>query len=203
VRARSLDDALDEVARVEELAPKLEGTDVELVREQDVVDDPPEPLGLVHDQRDEPLPARLVQGEIVPPQRLGGAVDGGQRGAQLVRGRGDELRLQLLEPPCLGEVAKGVHRSVEELHSRDGDPALPVLRLEWHGLRLHGLGSAHRDPIGQCLPLGDDLRRLGTHHRLGVEARDRLHRRIPESDGASPVDEEDAVGDVREHVGGV
>ena len=95
--ASGFDDALDEVARLEELVLELKVADVELIRKQDVVDDPAEPLGLVHDERDEALAARLVQSEIVATQRLRGSVDGGERRPQLVGGRGDEFRLQLLE----------------------------------------------------------------------------------------------------------
>ncbi len=201
--AGRLDDPLDEVARVEELAAQLEVADVELVREQDVVDDPPEPLRLLDDQRDEPLAARLVEREVVAAQRLGGAVDGRERRAELVRGGGDELGLQLLEPARLGEVPEREHRPVEELDPGHGDPALAVLRLERDGLRLHRLGPADGDPFRHALPVGDDVCGLRADHRAGFEARDRLHRRVPEADDSAPVDEEDAVGHVRKHVRGV
>src|SRR5689334_19188450 len=98
IRARSLDDALDELGRVERLGHEVEAPGVELAGEQNLVDDPAETLGLVGDQRDEPVPAALVEGEIVTEQRLGRAVDRSERRAQLMRCGRDEARLQLLEP---------------------------------------------------------------------------------------------------------
>ena len=96
--ARGLDDPVDEVAGVEGLVDEVETAGVELVGEEDLVDDAVQPLGLVDDQRDEAIAARLVEREVVAAERLGGAVDGGQRRAQLVRGGGNEFGLQLLEP---------------------------------------------------------------------------------------------------------
>src|SRR4029453_337487 len=81
---------------------------LELIREQDLVHDVGEPVGLVDDQRDEAVAPGRVEREVVPPQRLRRAVYGRERRAQLMRGRRDELRLELLEVVLLGDVAEAV-----------------------------------------------------------------------------------------------
>jgi hypothetical protein len=84
MRTRSLDDAVDELVGVEDVAPELEAPDVQLIGEEDVVDDPAEPLGLLDDERDEALSSGFVEGEIMAAERLSGAVDGCERCSQLV-----------------------------------------------------------------------------------------------------------------------
>jgi hypothetical protein len=79
------DHTLDELGRIERLRLEVEPAGVELAGEQDLVDDPAKALGLVRDQGDEPVAPALVEGEVVPEQRLGCAVDRRQRRAQLVR----------------------------------------------------------------------------------------------------------------------
>ena len=103
MRARRLHDALEQLAAVERLGHDVEAPDVELVREQDLVDDAAEPVGLLDDERDEALASRFVEREVVTAQRLRRAVDGGERRAQLVRGGRDEFRLELVEAVVLGE----------------------------------------------------------------------------------------------------
>ena len=103
---RRLHDPLDHFGRLEGLAPEVEPPRVELVREQDLVDDPTEALRLVGDQRDEAVPAAFVEREVVAQERLRGSVHRGQRRAQLVGGRCDEVGLELLEVMHLGQVVQ-------------------------------------------------------------------------------------------------
>ena len=62
--ARGLD-PVDEVAGVEGLLHEVEPPGVELVGQEDLVDDAVEALGLVDDQGDEAVAARLVEREVV------------------------------------------------------------------------------------------------------------------------------------------
>ena len=70
VRPRRLDHSLDQVSGVERLGLEVEPADLELVREQDLVHDAGEAVGLVDDQRDEAFTSRVVEGEVVATQRL-------------------------------------------------------------------------------------------------------------------------------------
>ena len=64
---------------------------VELVGDQDVADDPRQTLAPCAITSREPVLGVVVELDVAPPKRLGAAVDGRQRGAQLVRDGGDEL----------------------------------------------------------------------------------------------------------------
>ena len=71
-------------------------------------------------------------------KRLRGSIYSGERRAQLMRGRGDEVGLQLLELAALRHVAEGIDRPAEKLDARDRDPPLSVLYLD----RDHHFGVA-------------------------------------------------------------
>ena len=140
-RPRRLDDALDDLDRLEGLRAEIESPGVELVRKQDLVDDATEALRLVGDQRDEAIATAFVEGEIVAQKRLRRPVDGGERRAKLVGRRGDEIGLELLELMHLRQVAKRVDGPPVEVHARDRDPALASIRLERdHDLGMAGIG---------------------------------------------------------------
>src|SRR5438034_11707329 len=83
--------------RVKRLGAEVDSARVELVREQNLIHDPPQPFGLLRDERDKPVAACLVQREIVAEQRLRRSVYSRERSAQLMGGRGDEIRLELFE----------------------------------------------------------------------------------------------------------
>ncbi len=76
---------------------------------EQVVDEAQLPLGTSHDHREEPLPLRAQLLEV--GHQLAVADHRGQRRAQLVGDRGEELVLDpvglLLHPPALGDVAYG------------------------------------------------------------------------------------------------
>ena len=171
---------------VEGLLDEVEAAGVELVGEEDLVDDAVQALGLVDDQRDEAVAPRLVEREVVAAECLRGAVDGGERRAELVGGGGDEFGLQLLEAPRVGDVAERVDDAAEEVDAGDGDPALAARGLEREGLRLDrarwpsptGMRSARPFQPAIASPAG----RPSTASRR--EAGDRLGGRVPEADRA-------------------
>ena len=59
--------------------------------------------------------------------------------------------------------------------------------------------AGHRNPGGDRRPARDRLRRRAIADGIRAKAGDRLGRRVPETDHAVMVDEEDTVADVREH----
>jgi len=75
-------------------------------REQ-AVDDRRQPAGLGGDVAEERGALLLTEEDVVAQQRLGEAVDRGQRRAQLAGDAGDELRLHLLDDPLGRDVAEG------------------------------------------------------------------------------------------------
>ena len=70
------------------------------------------------------LALRLVELQVLALERQGRAVDRGQRRAQLVRDRRDEVAAQLLEHALLGQVAEGVDGALGELDAGDREPEL-------------------------------------------------------------------------------
>ena len=201
MRLRRLDHSLDHVRAVERLRVQVDPPDLELVGEQDLVDDRGQPVGLVDDERDEPRTAGVVEREVVAAQRLGGAVHGRQRCAQLVRRGRDELRLELVEPVLLGDVPQRVDRAAEELHAGDRDPALAAPGVQRQRRGAHWLaGGPERNPCGQLVPVRDRIRGRRAARCLGGDTGDRCRRRVPETDHPGPVDEEDALADMGEHL---
>src|SRR5207237_4343454 len=79
VRPSGFDDPLDELDRVEWLGTQVDSSRIELIREQYLVDDPPEPFGFLGDQRDEPVAAGLVERKVVTEKCLRGSIDRGER----------------------------------------------------------------------------------------------------------------------------
>ena len=200
MRACRLDDPFEELARLERFRLEIQPPHLELVREQDLVDDPAEPLGLLDDQRDEPLTPRLVEREVVTAERLRRAVDGRERRSQLMRRSRNELRLQLVEPMRVGDVAESVDRAAEERDARDRDPPLSGLRLERQRLCRQRLARrANRNALGDSLPPRDRFANGAAEHRLGREAGDRLGHRVPQADDSGAIEQEHAIADVAEH----
>ncbi len=162
-------------------------TRIEPARQQNVVDDPREPLRLAGDHVEHPLLLVDAERDVVAPQRHRRAVDRGERSAKLVRDRRDEVALQLLDGPLLGEIPERVHRALRELGGGEREPELPAGPLERERLL----------PLGRLLerPRAEHVRRARPRDHALRETRDALGRRIPEPDDAVPVDEEDTVAD--------
>jgi hypothetical protein len=122
-----------------------------------------------------------------------------------VRGRRNEVAACLLEGALAGHVLKGVDGSFAEVHTGNRDPELASVEHERHGHRADagGSGLRERDMRGESSPGGYDLvDRLSERVRL-VDARDRRGRGVPVPDDAVAVEQDDAVGDVGECLGGV
>ena len=124
----------DELLGIERLGDDTERAAVELAGEQDFLHEAGEPLRLDRDHVEQVVPGLLVQVLLPLEQRHRGAVQRGQRRAQLVRDRGDELGTELLEPPLAGHIAEGVHDAVAQGGAEDGKPDLPSFDLQRHGL---------------------------------------------------------------------
>ena len=117
---------------------------VELSGDEQVVDDRPQPVGLGGDHAEELIPDRRIELDVRTPNRLRRAVDCGQRCPQLVRDRGDEVRLDLLERALLGQVAERVDRALLEADAGPGDPELAATELDRHGLGPHRIAGLAR-----------------------------------------------------------
>ena len=138
---------------------------------QERVDDRGQPVGLGGDVPEERPALVLAEEHVLPEQRLGEAVDGGQRRPQLVRDRGDEVRLHLLDAPVGGDVAE------REDPAGDGSG-----RIAHHGLRErepHVLPAPHdrdepvpgrRVALGLEPPLQDLLERISSPGRPSASA---------------------------------
>ena len=100
--------------RVAALDLDVQRARLEPAHPEDVVDDPREPLGLGGDDVEQPLTlrARARHRRALKGQR--GAVDRRERRAELVRDRRDELALQALDAPLLGQVAERVDGAARE-----------------------------------------------------------------------------------------
>ena len=115
---------------VDRLDPHLQLARVEMAREQDVVDDLREPVGLVGDNLEQPVAHLVSELEIRATECHGRAVDRRQRRPQLVRHGGDEVGTHLLDRTLLGQVAERIHRSLVEAHGGEGQPELAAVDLE-------------------------------------------------------------------------
>ena len=82
----------------------LDGACVELAGDQDLIRDPREPHRLGLDHLEEDGVVLVVQHQILAPQRSNRAVDRRERGAQLVRGRGDEVAARFLQGLLVRDV---------------------------------------------------------------------------------------------------
>ena len=162
------------------------------------VDDRRQPLGLGGDVAEERVALLLAEEHVVAEQRLGEAVDRGQRRAQLVGDVRDELRLHLLDDALGGDVAEGEDAA--------GHGAGRVAH--------HGLGQREPDLLAAAPDRDEPF--AGRHVLAGLElalqhvarralervvpgdAGDALGGRVPEHDLALAVDGDDPVGDVGE-----
>ena len=112
-----LDDAAGQLDGIAALDRERHLIGVEPARDEQVVDDRPEPVGLRGDDAEQLVLDLRVELDVRAPDRLRRAVDRGERRAQLVRDGGDELRLHLLERTLLGQVAEGIDRALLEAHA--------------------------------------------------------------------------------------
>ena len=94
--------------------PHLQGLPAHAREHQEVVDELAHPFGILSDPREERLPVGRQRAAIVLEQRLREAVDGAQRGAQVVRhgvAEALELGVRRLQPATgFGDLLRaGVH----------------------------------------------------------------------------------------------
>src|SRR5919109_352320 len=132
----------------------------------------------------------------MPAQRLGSAVDGREGRPQLMGGSGDELRLQLVEPPGLGQVSEGVDRSTEEIDAGDRDPALSAVCFERkNALCVARIRRGRRGyTVDQRVPPRDRVGCRAADDGVASPAGDRLSGGGSEAGGAPPGEEGNARG---------
>ena len=98
------DDAADELGEVGVLEVDTQSSVPEPVHVEEVVEQPLEPRGLARDEADHLLPPLVGQGGPALAQGDGEAEDGGERRAQLVGDRGEDVLPDLLDALALGDV---------------------------------------------------------------------------------------------------
>ena len=145
VRPRRLDHGRRELGGITLLDRDGELIGVEPAGDEKVVDDRAEPVRLGGDHAEQLLADLRIELDVGAADRLRRAVDRRQRRPQLVRDRGDEVGLHLLEPPLLGQVAEGVDGALLEAHARAGDPELAAVELDRDRLGPDGLAGLARD----------------------------------------------------------
>ena len=206
VHARGLDDPTGEVRNVDLLALEHELAGLDLAREQDVVDQMHEPLGLVRDDGKDAAAHIVGEVDVLALECLRRPVNGGDRRSQLVGDGGDEIGLELIQSPLLGEIAERVDGPFGEVDPGDRKPELATVDLDGKRrgrARVRSGRARDRDGSRKRPPAGNRYVDLASEHRLGRHACDCLGGRVPELNGAAGVDEEHAVGDVSEHPGGL
>ena len=129
VVSRCLDHAprkLDAVARLDRDSHPLR---LQAAHPEDVVDDARKAVGLARDHLEQTGPLWLAEQDVLAAECQGSAIDGGERRAELMRDRGDEIGLQRLDRTLFGQVPERVDAAVVETDSRDREPELPVVDL--------------------------------------------------------------------------
>ena len=169
VRELGLDDVPCEPQRVARHDRHVQRAGVEPARPEDVVDRAREPLGLAGDDVEHLRALVVVERDIAPPQRHRRAVDRGERRAQLVGDRRDELRAHRLERPLLGQVAEGVDDAVRHGDAVQREPQLARPEVERQRLRPRRRDRRPRRRPGRarrCSPSrGSPRRRAGRARR--------------------------------------
>ena len=115
---------------------------------------------------------------------------------------GNEICLELLQPPLVRPIAKRVDGPVREAHSGDREPEVPFADLDMKRCRRNrgrSRGARNRDDLRERIPAGQRFLYRKPQHCLGRDTRYRLSGRVPELNCPVRVDEKDAVGDVAEH----
>ena len=151
------EDAARELGRVGPADRDGRGAGVEPAREQDVVDDPGEPLGLAGDDREHPRCWSSLERDVVALQRHRGAVDRGERRPQLVRDGRDEVALQLLDGALLGQVAERVDGALRELGGGEREPELALAAVDRERLRPLAAGPSGQPASTASAARADDL----------------------------------------------
>ena len=100
------DDAADELGEVGVLELDTQSSVPEPVHVEEVVEQPLEPRRLARDEADHLLPPLVGQGGPALAQGDGEAEDGGERRAQLVGDRGEDVLPDLLDALALGDVLR-------------------------------------------------------------------------------------------------
>jgi hypothetical protein len=101
----------------------------------------------------------------------------------------------------LGDIPERVDRAAEELHAGDRDPALAAVGVQRQSRRLDRLACRpDRDALGDLLPAGNRLRRRLAHGGFNRDTGDRRRSGVPEADESAPVEQEDALADMGEHL---
>src|SRR5262245_25763292 len=199
VGAGGVDDARGDHSRVDGLDRQLEPPGVEVAREQEVVDDLGEAAGLVLDDLEQPVARLVADVDVLTADRDRGAVDRGQRRAQLVRDGRDEVGAHLLEGAVLGQVAEREDRSLVELDRREREPELAALDLDRHRLRAR---AVVRHPLRRLGVAGKSFDGLPADDLGPRQTGDRLCRLVPELHDAFAVEQHDPVCDRLEREGG-
>jgi len=180
----------------------LETGRIDPARQQDVVDHRREPVRLLGDHDEQTIEHLPSRDDVVALEGHRCAMDGRERGAELVGDGCYEVGFQLLEPVRLRQVAERVDRPVDEIDAFDREPELTPVDVDRYRGRIRarrgriardGDRSGERGPSRNCL--FDSL----PDHGVTRQTRDRLRRRIPEPDDPGIVDEEDSVGDRPDH----
>ena len=214
-RARKRPGRLDRVAddlvelRVGEL--QLQAVRVEARNEEQVADQPLQPLGAAVDDREEPLLLLVELARLAFADHLEEAHHRRQRRPQLVRHRCDEVVLQPVELPLVGDVAQRPepadeaaaiveHRRGEALEDAASDAVLEL--VEGRFVRV-GAQALHRPPVGLLVPntmldreQAVDDRPVVAHAHLPGEPDERSVRELHVAVG---VREQDAVDRRVEH----
>ena len=205
MRALRLDDVPCEPQRIARLDRHVQRAGIEPARPEDVVDRAREPVGLAGDDVEQLRALVVVEHDVAPPQRHRRAVDRGERRAQLVRDRRDELRAHRLERALLGQVAEGVDDAV-----RHGDAVIEsqssrVAEVERQRLRPRSRDTAS-SATGTRAAMFAQPGIASTAGRSSTSTGRRPVRPRPpgsSADEPAAVDEEDAVADRGEHARGL
>ena len=153
-RPRRLDRGRRDVVEADVGEHELEPVRLDLRDEQQILDEPLEPVGAAADHV-EVHPARLAEARLLVAEHLEKAGDGRQRRAQLVRHGGDERVAEPVELTVRRDLAERPDPSAEaavRVRDRRGvaaEDAAAALELELVLARLHRMlrDVAHPDPV--------------------------------------------------------
>src|SRR5512133_1299832 len=182
---------------------------------QQVLDQPLQTLGLHQHQLVVLAPPVLGEVAVRAQQRHQEALDGGERGPQLVGDAGHEVGLELVGLAFAGDVAHHHHVGVHLAGAPDdggvgiADPAGQALLVEHRGVadllvtgggRGHdrAVGGAHVDAVAVAGP--EQVEALLPHRLVLLVPGEGDHGRVPGADGAVRPDGVDAVGGVADDV---
>ncbi len=191
-RTRGLDRALAELSQVALLPPERHRPTVDLGRDENLLDDLGEPVGLRLDHRQQ-LGVEVWVGRAVrAPQRAHRAVDGRQRRAQLVRSGREEVAARALELTLARDVLQHEHAPVGKARLPRDEPALGAVTAQ----RQNRAAALPGERLLDQRELGHDLRERAVE-RVGLRRPEvRAGGGIPVADRPLRVEQDDCVVDV-------